>query len=277
MLEIACPHFDLAKTLESGQVFHWFKNESTYSGVIGGKLFTLRQRGEVLEVHEGNPQTAATYFALDHPLEHIVSTFPQDEWLTPAADFCAGLRIMRQEPWECLATFITSALKQVPHIRQISLDLRQRYGAQITSGFHRYPTPGALANAGEAALRESRLGFRARSLARTAAMIANGEVDLEALRSLPTDTLRRELCRLPGVGVKVANCVLLFAYERLEAFPIDVWIERVLRDLYFARKRKVTSERLRQFAATYFGPCGGYAQQYLFHQARLTLKKRAQT
>ena len=105
-------------------------------------------------------------------------------------------------------------------------------------------------------------------------MIADGKMDLENLRHLPTAELRKELCRLPGVGEKVANCVLLFAYERLESFPIDVWIERVLRELYFAKKRKVTLQRLRDFSATYFGPYAGYAQQYLFHHARLTMKKR---
>ncbi len=274
---IACPFFDLAKTLESGQVFHWFRNEATFSGLIGEELVELRQDGGQLEILQGQPETVSRYFALDHPLEEIVATFPQDDVLGPAAEFCHGLRIMRQEPWECLATFITSALKQVPHIRQISLDLRRRHGKEISAEFHAYPTPEALATAGETALRESRLGFRAKNLAGAARMIADGQISLELLRKFPTDELRRELCRIPGVGEKVANCVLLFAYERLEAFPIDVWIERVLRDLYFAKKRKVTSERLRHFAATYFGPYAGYAQQYLFHHARLTLKRRARS
>ncbi|MEO7932422.1 MAG: DNA glycosylase [Chthoniobacterales bacterium] len=274
MPEIPCPTFDLAKTLESGQVFHWFRDGDTFSGLIGRELVTLRQSGDVLDITEGRPETVARYFALDHPLLEIEGTFPTDTPMTAAVEFCRGLRILRQEPWECLATFITSALKQVPHIRQISLDLRRRYGEKITGEFHAYPEPAALADAGEAALRESRLGFRAKNLAGAARMIADGEIDLESLRSLPTAELRRELCRLPGVGEKVANCVLLFAYERLEAFPIDVWIERVLRELYFAKKRKVTSQRLRHFSATHFGPYAGYAQQYLFHHARLTMKKR---
>lgn len=191
-----------------------------------------------------------------------------------ARDFCRGMRIIRQEPWECVATFITSAMKQVPHIRQISLTLRERYGEPIGPSLHAYPTPEKLASAGEAELRNAKLGFRAKNLALAARMIANGTVDLRSIRSLPTSEARVELCRLPGVGEKVANCVLLFAYERLEAFPIDVWIERVLRELYFKRKRNVTTRRLREFAAEYFGPFAGYAQQYLFHHARKTLKKR---
>ena len=273
--EISCSHFDLTRTLESGQVFHWFRTDEIFSGLISQELVSLRQRGDSLQLLEGDAEIVARYFALDHPLPEIVATFPDDPSLRAATQFCRGLRIMRQEPWECLATFITSALKQVPHIRQISLDLRRRYGKPIAENFHAYPAPATLAAAGETALRESRLGFRAKNLAGAARMIANGEMDLENLRTLPTSELRRELCRLPGVGEKVANCVLLFAYERLEAFPIDVWIERVLRELYFAKKRKVTSQRLRQFSATYFGPYAGYAQQYLFHHARMTMKKRA--
>ena len=275
LIKIPCPYFDLAKTLDSGQVFHWFReNEGSYNGLIGREIISLRQEGESLLIRHGQPETISRYFALDHPLEEIVATFPVDPWLGPATTFCHGLRIMRQEPWECLATFITSALKQVPHIRKISLVLRQRYGTEISSELHAYPTPLALAEAGEVALRECGLGFRAKSLVRTAKMISDGDIDLQQLRMLPTEELRKELCRLPGVGEKVANCVLLFAYERLESFPIDVWIERVLRERYFAKKRNVTSQRLRDFASSYFGPYAGYAQQYLFHHARLTMKKR---
>ena len=106
-------------------------------------------------------------------------------------------------------------------------------------------------------------------------MIAAGEVDLAAVARMDDDAARAELCRLPGVGTKVANCALLFGFERLSAFPIDVWIERVLRELYFARKRKVTPRMLREFSASHFGPYGGYAQQYLFHHARRTWRENA--
>jgi N-glycosylase/DNA lyase len=105
-------------------------------------------------------------------------------------------------------------------------------------------------------------------------MIAASEVDLDAIRSMPDDDARAELCRLAGVGEKVANCVLLFAYERVRAFPIDVWIERVLREHYFTGRRKVTAGKLRDFSREYFGEYGGYAQQYLFHHARSARRRR---
>lgn len=275
MTSLSAPHFDLRQTLESGQVFHWHADGAGWTGVIGKEVVRVEQVGETLRVSPGHEELVRHYFGLDHPLEKIVASFPHDAAMDAARDFCRGLRIIRQEPWECVATFITSAMKQVPHIRQISLTLRQRYGEPIGPSAHAYPVPERLAAAGEAELRMAKLGFRAKNLALTARMIADGAMDLGAIRSLPTAQARAELCRLPGVGEKVANCVLLFAYERLEAFPIDVWIERVLRELYFKRKRNVTSRRLHEFAAEYFGPFGGYAQQYLFHHARKTLKKRS--
>ena len=119
-------------------------------------------------------------------------------------------------------------------------------------------------------MRECALGYRAKNLLGTARRVSSGEADLESWRNLPDDELRARLCELPGVGAKVANCVMLFAYERLRAFPIDVWIERVLREQYFPRRRKVTAAKLRAFCDSYFGEQGGYAQQYLFHHARKT-------
>jgi N-glycosylase/DNA lyase len=164
-------------------------------------------------------------------------------------------------------------MKQVAHIAQISHTLRERYGTAVQWGnetLFSYPSADRLAATSEAELRECRLGFRAKNLFGAARMIATGEVDLAKINTLPDAEARAELCRLPGVGEKVANCALLFGFGRLRAFPIDVWIERVLRHLYFQKKRKVTARRLREFSADYFGEFGGYAQQYLFHHARLT-------
>ena len=188
-----------------------------------------------------------------------------------ARDFCRGLRIIRQPKWECLATFICSSMKQVAHIRQISHALRNRFGERKTidgTAVYTFPSATRLARTSEHELRACALGYRAKNLRSTAQLVAAGEANLEKWSALPDDELRARLCQLPGVGAKVANCVMLFAYERLRAFPIDVWIERVLREKYFARKRKPTPQKLREFAQHYFGEHGGYAQQYLFHHAR---------
>jgi N-glycosylase/DNA lyase len=137
-----------------------------------------------------------------------------------------------------------------------------------------FPPAERLAASTEKDLRECALGYRAKNLLATARMVANGEADLERWAALSDVDLRAKLCELPGVGAKVANCVMLFAYERLRAFPIDVWIERVLREKYFPRNRKVTANRLRAFVESHFGEHGGYAQQYLFHHARSTQRRR---
>src|SRR5262249_30885166 len=137
-----------------------------------------------------------------------------------------------------------------------------------------FPPADRLGGTNEHELRKCGLGYRAKNLLATAKRVSLREVILDSWSALPDDELREQLCHLPGVGAKVANCVMLFAYERIKAFPIDVWIKRVLREKYFPRKRKVTSASLAEFATNYFGAHGGYAQQYLFHHARMTGKIR---
>ena len=270
---LAAPDFDLEATLGCGQVFHWVREGAGWLGAVGDAAVYVEQRGGRVFVPAGLEESAARYLALDHPLAEIRATFPDDPAMAAAARFCRGLRIVRQPAWECVATFITSSLKQVAHIAQISHTLRRRFGARLEwegRELFAYPTPEALARRSEAELRACALGFRAKNLLGAARMIAEGAVDLAQVARMDDAAARAELCRLPGVGEKVANCALLFGFGRLRAFPIDVWIERVLRELYFQRKRKVTTQRLRAFSADYFGPFGGYAQQYLFHHARKT-------
>ena len=278
--KIRAPDFDLEKTLDSGQVFHWQKVGDGFVGAIGDLPVYVEQRGEFLKVRDGEaarsprrslPGIVARYFALDHPLAEICDSFPKDPVMNAARDFCHGLRIIRQPKWECLATFICSSMKQVAHIRQISLALRKRFGEQRRIGsqlVYTFVSPRRLAQASEKELLECKLGYRAKNLRATARLVSSGQADLEAWSALSDAELRKHLCALPGVGPKIANCVMLFAYERLRAFPIDVWIERVLSQHYFPRRRKMSAQRLRQFSETYFGEHGGYAQQYLFHHAR---------
>ncbi|MEP6587011.1 MAG: DNA glycosylase, partial [Candidatus Udaeobacter sp.] len=264
----------------SGQVFHWQKVGDGFVGAIGDLPVYVEQRGNVLTVRNGEaarsprrplPGIVARYFALDHPLAEICDSFPKDPVMNAARNFCHGLRIIRQPKWECLATFICSSMKQVAHIRQISLALRRRFGERRRIGdqlVYTFVSPRRLAQGSEKELLECKLGYRAKNLRATARLVSSGQADLEAWSALSDAELRKQLCALPGVGPKIANCVMLFAYERLRAFPIDVWIERVLRQHYFSRRKKMTAQRLRQFSETYFGEHGGYAQQYLFHQAR---------
>src|SRR6267378_1470060 len=279
-VKIPAADFDLAMTLDSGQVFHWEKAGAGFVGTIGDRPVYIEQRGDSLVVSWEDEKLICNYFALDHPLTEICASFPDDVALNAARKFCRGLRIIRQPKWECLATFICSSMKQVAHIRQISQALRQRFGQrkQICGGeVFSFPSPDALARATERELRKCGLGYRAKNLLATAKRVASGEADLDSWRALSERQLREQLCKLPGVGMKVANCVMLFAYERIAAFPIDVWIERVLRETYFVGGRKVTSKAMAEFVSNYFGAHGGYAQQYLFHHARMTGKGKSRS
>jgi N-glycosylase/DNA lyase len=285
LIKIRALDLDLAMTLDSGQVFHWQKVGNGFVGAIGDRAVYVEQHANVLKVRDGEapslpqarakaralPRIVAHYFALDHPLAEICASFPNDPAMNAARLFCCGLRIIRQPKWECLATFICSSMKQVAHIRQISLALRRRFGDRRKVDDHvvyTFPPAQRIARATENDLRECALGYRTKNLLATARLVSSGECDLESWSVLSDPDLREKLCSLPGVGAKIANCVMLFAYERLRAFPIDVWIERVLKQQYFPRK-KITEPRLREFSETYFGEHGGYAQQYLFHHARI--------
>jgi N-glycosylase/DNA lyase len=284
VIEIRAPDFNLEKTLNSGQVFHWERTGNGFVGTIGDFPLYVEQDAYFLKVRFGGtpkparqrralPGIVERYFALDHPLAEICDSFPKDPVMNAARDFCRGLRIIRQPKWECLATFICSSMKQVAHIRQISLGLRKRFGVRRRIGdrlAYTFPSARRLAQASEKELLECKLGYRAKNLRATARLVGSGEADLDAWSALSDAELRKRLCALPGVGPKIANCVILFAYERLRAFPIDVWIERVLRQHYFSLRKKPTAQRLREFSDTYFGEHGGYAQQYLFHHARVS-------
>ena len=269
LCSIAAPGFDLALTLNCGQVFHWRAHGVGWLGVIGDEPCYLEQQGDSLLVPAAMAEKVSAYLALDHDMTAIRATLPRDAAMQAAAAALGGIRIIRQPFWECVATFITSAQKAVPHITQISHTLRQRYGRAVTyegGTLYAYPEPAALAALEESDLRACALGYRAKTLLKTARMVASGEVDLAHIATLQTDAALVELTRLSGVGEKVANCALLFAYERLDAVPIDVWIARILRGTY--RKTRSNPAQLKAFAAKHFGPYAGYAQQMLFHHAR---------
>ncbi len=208
----------------------------------------------------------------------IIATFPKDdEHLREAVKSCAGLRLVRQEPWECLASFILSSTKQIVQIRQIVRALSERHGSRVIVPHGEaerfdFPTADQLSVLSEADLRACKMGFRAPYLLAAARRVASGEINLAAVGGMELSVARDELIKLDGVGEKIADCVLLFAYGFPAAFPVDVWVRRVLTQFYF-RGRNVKPERLRRFIEKHFGANAGYAQQYLFHHVRLTSGK----
>ncbi|HUD48213.1 MAG TPA: DNA glycosylase [Candidatus Baltobacteraceae bacterium] len=274
-VEFAVKHYDLGATLSSGQAFRWRQNGGAWEGIIGSRWVRLRQDTDCISaetVAAGDWQWLRHYLQVEVRLEEILATFPQDEAMRAAVAHCCGLRLLRQEPWESLASFICSSTKRIAQIRQIVELLSSRFGEPLAVGqgiapAFSFPTAARIAAASEAELRGCKLGFRAPYLAATARVVASGKIDLSRLSELPMDEARAALVDLPGVGVKIADCVLLFAYGFQRAFPVDVWINRALHQLYFS-KRRPKPPRLRHFSQTYFGPHSGYAQQYLFHYMR---------
>lgn len=268
--------YDLAATLASGQAFRWQERTQCWTGVIGTHWVRLRSDPTSITAETAAPVAdwdwLTHYLQLHVDLSEVLRTFPDDEPMRAAVAACRGLRLLRQDPWECLASFILSSTKQIVQIRQITSLLCERYGdpLAVAPGWppaFAFPCPAHLARLAEAELRACKMGFRAPYLLATARLIADGPLELAGLQALPVEVARNQLMALPGVGRKIADCVLLFAYGFQSAFPVDVWIMRALQRLYFPQ-RQVRQQRLHRFAATHFGPHAGYAQQYLFHYIR---------
>ena len=258
VLRINVSDFDLAATLECGQAFRWQRApDGWFTGVVGRRALRVRQVGNMLE-----GDVDAHYFALDVPLGKVFATFPDDDVLQDAVKRHWGLRVLRQEPWETLASFIASSTKQIVQIRQIVAHLARRFGEHDA-----FPPVEVIARASHRQLLDCKLGFRAKYLLAAARAIDSGAVRLDKLPVMDYERALEELMKLPGVGEKVAACTLLFSCGHDEAFPIDVWVERSLRRLYFPEK-KVTHRELREFTRRHFGPYAGWAQQYLFFQER---------
>jgi len=268
--------YDLAGTLESGQAFRWKHLDGAWNGVICNQWVRLRADEFAITAETAQPVTdwrwLTNYLQLDLDINGVIATFPDDEPIRAAVHACRGLRLLRQEPWECLASFILSSTKQIVQIRQIVSVLCERFGDPIPAApqyapAFGFPSAQRLASTTESELRACKMGFRAPYLLETARAVAGGHLDLERLRDFPVVTAREELVKLPGVGRKIADCVLLFAYGFQSAFPVDVWVIKALQKLYFPRRR-ASAKRLRHFSETHFGPNAGYAQQYLFHYMR---------
>jgi N-glycosylase/DNA lyase len=282
--------YDLAATLTSGQAFRWRERDGWWEGVVGRHWVRLKQVDEGIVAQavesrepgvEGISVSAldfawhwlAHYLQTEIDLASVLLTFPDDDPMRTAVLACRGLRLLRQEPWECLASFILSSTKQIVQIQQIVALLCERFGERLLvphghEPVFAFPMADRLAACAESDLRGCKMGFRAPNLLRTAQMIAAGKINLHSLHTRTVEEARQELLKLPGVGNKIANCVLLFAYGFQPAFPVDVWVMKALRQLYFP-KRRVSPKRLARFTATHFGPNAGYAQQYLFHYMRM--------
>jgi N-glycosylase/DNA lyase len=244
--------------------------------VVSGRWVRLKEEGGRIQVDairgsEADWSWIQEYLQTKTNIRAVTGSFPKDEHLAAAVKACHGLRLLKQDPWECLASFILSSTKQIVQIQQIVALVCERFGEPVMAVsadlWFSFPSAERIAALNEVELRCCKMGFRAPYLKGSAEMVARGEVDLEAIGTMELDAARAELMRLPGVGRKIADCVLLFGYGFQQAFPVDVWVLKAIRELYF-RRRRPSVKRMVRFTESYFGPNAGYAQQYLFHYMR---------
>lgn len=273
MHEVPAPEFSLQASLSSGQTFRWTPHGEWHYGFIDGRPVKVRQENGRLLYDSADPaltpERVGRYFALDLNLPEILSSINVDMQIHHAILRHRGLRVLRQDPWETLASFICAAFNNIKRIEGMIERLCQMLGGPVAlNGFRsfNFPAPEAVAAASERRLRSLGLGYRAPYLRQTARLIADGRLSLAQLRRVEYDAVKRALLGCDGVGDKVADCVALFGFEKYEAFPIDVWMERVMR--YYFRHRKTTRALLHDYARRHFGPYAGYAQQYLYHDVR---------
>lgn len=262
-------NFILEHIASSGQCFRMNRlNDSEFSLIAGSKYLKLRQvdnkRVELSCDTEEYDKFWSEYFDLNYDYEEVVGKLlsGEDEFLRKAADYGYGLRILKQELFEILITFIISQRKSIPAIKRCVEELSVKFGEERKDAFtgsiyYTFPTAEALSKASKETLRETGLGYRDVYVRGTAAAVINGDININSLPNLTFEEAVKELMRLPGVGIKVANCVALYGLHQIDAFPIDVWIERILKDIY---DNQFETDRYKGYA--------GIVQQYMFYYIR---------
>jgi len=277
--------FNLDATLCCGQVFRWNRKGDWWYGVVADKAFKIRQTNAALEFAKVDEKFVTHYFGLEDDLLKIRGKIGRDEHVKKALQTFWGLRIIRQDPWECLVSYICATYKSIAAIKQMLLKLSKKFGERVAldgCDFYTFPTPDKLAKATANSLATCGLGYRAKYVLETSKRICESNVDLESLRKMAYPQAKETLLSFSGVGSKVADCVLLFSLGKLEAFPVDVWVKRAILNHYadqfpkeFTQKMSANRsfsnaeyERLNEFGRNYFGEYAGYAQEYLYHYER---------
>lgn len=254
------PLFDLDHTLDSGQVFRWRREGEWWHGVVRGRYIRLRQDGDRLEVDGASEDMVAHYFRFDDDLEEIYADISKDERIASVIDRFRGLRLIRQDIWECSASYILASYSNVPRIKKMIDSVCRTYGQEIEEGAFSFPTPEEILE-GEADIACCRLGYRADWLRGYASMVYSGEFDLYELATKDYRGAVEYLKSVKGIGDKVADCIALFSLDHLEACPVDVRIARAMRDIYGVTG---SYNKVASYARRHFGRFAGYAQEYLY-------------
>lgn len=266
-------YIDITATFDCGQFFRYFKNDDKDDSIIvEGELINIRNDGESLILY---PVTEDIYnnilkkfLVLDMSYKEIEDEFLKDDILKKAVPVCHGMRILKQDEWETIISFIISANNNIGRIKKIIEAISKLCGKRKVyenGEYFAFPTPEELSKVSVEELYECGCGYRAPYIKRTAEDIFNG-FDIKCVYDMPYDDAKKYLCRLMGVGPKVADCILLFAYNKFEAFPVDTWVKKILKELYDFQPKN--NREAVDFAQKKFGNKAGIAQQYLFHYVR---------
>lgn len=253
-------NFDLAQTLDCGQAFRWTQNDDgVWRGIAFGKYIELYEKDGDIIISGTNQQDFdnlwANYFDLHRDYAKIIKEVSVNETVRKAAEYSSGIRLLNQEPWEALCSFIISQNNNIPRIKGIIERLCENFGTKTHSGYT-FPSAQTISALSVEDLSVIRSGFRAKYIIDAANKVTSGEIDLEQLKHTDYDTARGILMTIKGVGPKVADCVLLYGLSHIEAFPRDVWINRALTQLF--------EGKIPNCAVQY----GGIVQQYIFHYIR---------
>lgn len=277
--------FNAKNIFECGQCFRWnLEDDGSYTGVFGENVLNVLEKNKKMifrgACKESIIKTVIDYFDLDTNYDKIKDELSKiDENMKKSIEHGDGIRILNQDLWEMIISFIISANNNIPRIKGIIEKISKEYGRVIefnNKKYYTFPTPEELSVASVEDLRKLGLGFRDKRVYETTQLVLNGKVDLEKMKEIKdTSEVRKKLLELPGVGPKVADCVMLFALKKFDAFPIDVWVRRVMNDLYIKNEdeTKVTKKQIEQIAKDKYGNLAGIAQQYLFYWKREENKK----
>lgn len=277
-ITVTAADFDIRQTLECGQCFRYEKMADYHYRVTAmGKVVYIRQRGADIEVYPATDaefrEIWSPYFDLGRDYSAIKSALSENcGVMRAAAAFAPGLRILNQDIWETLVSFIISQHNAIPNIARVVNTLSERYGTPVADKtahkiHYSFPGPEALLRAGIDGLTACKAGFRARYIIDACESVLSGKVSIDKNTASSTDELREMLMQIKGVGGKVADCVLVFGYRRTDCFPTDIWVKRAAEKFYFGGNPTDIKE-IHRFAAEKFGENAAYASQYLFHYIR---------
>lgn len=269
--------FELVHIFECGQCFRWNKKaDGSYTGIFKNNVINVKkEQGKIIftGICEGNIKDICTeYFDLDTNYKEIKAKLSKvDGYLKNSIEYGAGIRILKQDLWETLISFIISANNNIPRIKSIIERMSKKYGKKIIfrgEDYYTFPTPKEMQFAKVEDLRALGLGFRDVRVYETIRRTLSKEIDLEKIiKERNVDDLKKYLLEIPGVGPKVADCIMLFSLKKYEVFPVDVWVRRVISELYFENKEQKPKD-IQQFAKDRYGNLAGLAQQYLFYWRR---------